>query len=540
MAQKLRAHWGRLIGASLLVLATAHLAPRWIEPPALAENRVLAERPAWPASLGELRAFRKAADAWVADRFPPRAHLIGALNALRLQFGVSGSPRVIVGRDGWLFYDDGTHLGAARGADPLTREAARAWLAALAGRTEALRARGAAYVVLIPPTKEVMVPDKLPGWYGGPNPDRHAPSLARLAQASGAGRVLYLEQALARPTRWGLATYSPHDTHWTGVGAYYGYAALMSELQRQGIGEGPRPIEAFAEVADAADQPGDLALMLGVASFVRTRAPALEDVSARPLWVVSYLTDRRDWTAPQVIDTGQPGKPVLLMTRDSFSNALVPFLYGDFSRIILTHNQEGPWREDLMARFQPDVVVTQVVETGVGPVMSPAPPASAEALARIEASLDAPRPTGAVPRLRKIEGTARDDRLTGAREADQMQGRPGNDTLRGLGGPDALRGGRGRDSLDGGDGDDWLSGGREDDVLRGGRGADTFNAGVDGGTDRVLDFSAAEGDVVRLDPGTAFTVRQEGADTVIEMAGARLILVGVQAAGLPAGVIARK
>ena len=44
-------------------------------------------------------------------------------------------------------------------------------------------------------------------------------------------------------------------------------------------------------------------------------------------------------------------------------------------------------------------------------------------------------------------------------------------------------------------------------------------------------------DRVELDPNTAFTVRQVGPDTVVEMKDARLILKGVKAADLPLGAV---
>jgi hypothetical protein len=64
-----------------------------------------------------------------------------------------------------------------------------------------------------------------------------------------------------------------------------------------------------------------------------------------------------------------------------------------------------------------------------------------------------------------------------------------------------------------------------------------FHSFAEAGLDRVTDFSAAEGDSVELDPGTAYTVRQVGADTVVEMSAGRVVLVGVTAAALPVGWI---
>jgi hypothetical protein len=54
----------------------------------------------------------------------------------------------------------------------------------------------------------------------------------------------------------------------------------------------------------------------------------------------------------------------------------------------------------------------------------------------------------------------------------------------------------------------------------------------------VTDFNVSEGDRVRLDPGTIYTLGQVGADTVIDMgAGNQMILQNVQLASLPNGWI---
>jgi hypothetical protein len=531
-----RPHWRRLTAASVAVLAAGFLLPLAVKPPELIENRTLASLPPTPRSWRELRAWPKAADAYVADHFPSRPHLIGALNYLRYLAGVSGSERVIIGRHGWLFYDDGGHFHAARN-DPLFSDAqARDWLAALAGRTEQLKARGATYLVLVGPDKEVVDPREGPAWYPGPDPNRPAALLARLNHEAQAGELIYPAAELAREARWGLKVYNRVETHWTGLGAYYAYAAVIERLHALGITDGPRPIEAFGEVHDPF-KPRNLSLMLGIASFVDDDYPEFADPALNP--ATRYLTKDTAWTAPQVIDTGLAGKPVLLMVRDSFSLALVPFLEDHFSRIVLVHLQDGFWRPELVARFKPDVVISEVVESGAPAIMAGSPPASQAAETRIAAALARPhRIAWPPPKPRPvhvIEGGPGPDLIRGTDGPDLIRGRQGNDTIRGLAGNDTLHGGQGNDWLDGGDGDDWLSGDRGDDTLVGGHGADIFHSAAGAGTDLVLDFSAAEGDRVELARGTAYAVRQEGADTVVEMQGARLILRGVRAADLPPG-----
>lgn len=129
------------------------------------------------------------------------------------------------------------------------------------------------------------------------------------------------------------------------------------------------------------------------------------------------------------------------------------------------------------------------------------------------------------------------DLLYGDAGRDQVYGNMGADTGYGGEGNDTLRGGQDNDVLFGEDGDDFISGDRGSDNLVGGNGADTFNTFAGAGADYVRDFSATEGDRVRVE-GASYTLSQSGADTVVNLGGGDMvILVGVQLSGLPAGWI---
>ncbi|MDP3749244.1 MAG: hypothetical protein Q8Q88_19585 [Phenylobacterium sp.] len=404
----LNLHWRVLTASVAAILIAAFVVPPWLPAPDLKENRTLASAPAWPTHPGDFDRFRAGVDTYVADRFPARAHLIAAFNYARLPFQVTGSSRVIVGRSGWLFYDDGSHLGSARGDPALTAGETRAWLTALAGRTEALRAHGTPYLVVTAPLKETVYPQYGPAWYAGPSDERAGLRLATLAKRSGAGDVLHLYSAVETATHSGVKTFSPHDTHWTGAGAYMAYVAIMHELQRLEVGEPPRPMADFPPTTASAYR--DLAQMLGVAGLVNLDYVALGDPLAEQQHVTTYLTSKRDWTGARVIKTGEVGKPTVLITVDSFSNALLPFLYSHFSTLIIAHNQDGAWREDLIKRFDPDLVILEVVESGLKFSMDVAPAASPAAVAKIN-SLDLGGPPSKVLVQGAIKSVDSDARL---------------------------------------------------------------------------------------------------------------------------------
>jgi Ca2+-binding RTX toxin-like protein len=133
-----------------------------------------------------------------------------------------------------------------------------------------------------------------------------------------------------------------------------------------------------------------------------------------------------------------------------------------------------------------------------------------------------------------VVGGKNNDLLLGEQGHDLVYGNLGNDTGVGGDGNDVVRGGQDKDVLFGGAGDDYMSGDKGDDTVSGGAGADLFHTFGDAGLDRVLDFSAPEGDRVLLDAGTNYTVAQVGADTVVSMTGGgQMVLVGVQLSSLP-------
>ncbi len=372
-----------LIAIIIILMTGLLLIDKVIAPPLLQEGRVMAGPPAW-TGMAHLAAFRRQTEDYISDRFPARHHLIGTLNYVRMQFGDSGTDRVLVGRDGWLFYNDGSKLGLARGKPPLTDAQAAEWLRGLSGRVESLPGR--IYLVVVPPAKDTIYPQFGPHWYEGPSPRRAGLTLANLAARTEPGHVIHLRGPVQAVANSGVGAFSRHDTHWTGDGAYAGYVAVMAQLRALGLDQPTRPLSDFVIKTPGPQPPRDLAMMLGVASFYPLDYRSYIDPKSPPK-TITWLSDRRGWNAPQVVDTGEVGKPTLLMTRDSFSNALNPFLLGHFSRVILTHIDDGFWRQDLIDRFQPDVVMLQVQEHGLVSTMYGSPAVSEAAEARIQAAL---------------------------------------------------------------------------------------------------------------------------------------------------------
>ena len=334
---------------------------------ARSENRELAARPRRPVSWAEWRAFPAAASHYFEDHFGLRARLVRWQALLRLRvFGVSASPDVIVGRDGWLFYagDGGTEDIVS--AVPFTHAELDAWRTTLEHTRDWMQARGIAYVFVLAPDKHEVYPELLPASVRRVGVESRSDALVRYLREHSTVPVLDLRETLSA-AKGRERIYHRTDTHWNDRGAYAASQALLRVLA-------PR-LSAPAHGRDAYTPrevvvPGlDLAGMLGIADG--TTEEDLRLVPRAPLRariVEPARPDARLMDARIVTEQDAPSRPRAVVFRDSFGSALIPFLSEEFSRAVYL------WQYNV----DPDVVLAErpdvVIQEWVGRRLSTMPP----------------------------------------------------------------------------------------------------------------------------------------------------------------------
>jgi len=257
-------------------------------------------------------------------------------------------------------------------ADGAPEESGR-WAAGLrASRAEAQRA-GAEFYVLFGPLAETIYPEKLPTWVPAQRRSTGVDSILSAVDVDAARSVLDVRGILLRNKEAQFPVYSPFETHWTGYGAYLAYVELIDRIRERQpwIGRALQ-LERFERATLAPDyEPGNLALMLGIASFVDVRFPVFKPPAHPERRVERLSSVRTDWSAPTVVTTGTRNGRTLLLVRDSFSLMLSPLLEPHFERLVMSHLEDGFFRPDLISRYRPDVIVTEVIESGLKFVMQP-------------------------------------------------------------------------------------------------------------------------------------------------------------------------
>ena len=199
------------------------------------------------------------------------------------------------------------------------------------------------YFSLIPGKVSVWA-DRLPD--GAPN----ASEEDILAQAEESTQARWVDIAAALEAHKGEDIYYRLDHHWTSLGAYYGYAALM-----EAMGLEAAPLSDYEKTTVSTDFNGTTYSSSGV----RWMAPDAIDIyvpeegiavtawnGSQPEAGVLY-----DWSKlevkdkysfflggnkPLVVAEGRnTDGPRLLVIRDSYSDSLAPFLTADFSQVHL-------------------------------------------------------------------------------------------------------------------------------------------------------------------------------------------------------------
>jgi len=330
------------------------------------EKRLLAPWPRLEPTLASVSAWPDGVEAWFDDHLGFRDWLIRSWARLQIGvFGVSPAPKLIVGKSGWLFFGDRQAIAHYRGIDPLSdRELAR-WQSVLEQRRDWLAEQGIAYLVVLVPDKHEMyaeyMPDSLPR-----SGDRHPlDQLVRYLDGHSDVEVLDLRPPLLA-AKQRERVYHKTDSHWNDRGAYVAYRAIHERLQRllpALAGVPPARAAAASHV-----EPG-----LGLAHIVGLEDVYPEEVlearliapraSIKPEHQPGY--DERVRTL-QPIAHGVPDAalPRAVVFRDSFANALVPYLSEDFSRVLYVWNRDVDPR--VVAIERPDVVIQEIVGRFLG------------------------------------------------------------------------------------------------------------------------------------------------------------------------------
>ena len=322
----------------------------WAPTVSTSENRELADAPSLVDENGAPN-LNMLADwgAYFEDHFAYRNELVASNAALRSLLGVSSTDQVVLGTDGWLYY--GGTLADYLGKNELSDRALFNIAHSLSMLQNYVHSRGAEFVLAIAPNKNSLYPEHMPSYYLATPNASNWERLKPLLDKEGVAYVDLFEVLGNAESR----LYYLRDSHWTNKGALLAANALLAALGRA-------PIEApDGSWIERDDWLGDLESMLHPVWATAEPAVYTEGINdgdsmSGSRWGYTVGSDVTD----DEIETVGPGGGRLLMYRDSFGNALLPYLSTAFRGV--RFSKLIPYNALEIDRFDADCVVVERAE----------------------------------------------------------------------------------------------------------------------------------------------------------------------------------
>ena len=196
------------------------------------EKRNLAEFPAISDSTGFNSSFSSQFDTWYNDHFAKRDEIVSINNAIFQNKGYAQNESVIEGEEGWLFYKLHNSIETYSNL-PLINEydlgAIKNYLLTI---NNWCNAHGKKFYFLVCPNKTTIYGEKvrhIKKFQDDENSD--VTRLLKYLEGSGI-KVVFSKDELMKHKNDGNLLFRKHDTHYSEMGAYYTYKAMMDVISK--------------------------------------------------------------------------------------------------------------------------------------------------------------------------------------------------------------------------------------------------------------------------------------------------------------------
>lgn len=292
---------------------------------------------------------------WFSDCFAFRQELVTADAMIKGKiFHVSNNEKVITGKDGWLYFSEtkDDYLGR----NTLSRRGIHNCAKVLELLQEEAGKQGCKFLFVPVPNKNSLYPEYMPEWYVKENTDNNYSLLKEEMEKHQIAFVDLKQIFLEEDT----VMYHKLDTHWNNQGAAFASGCIFDNLGKEHTDYSKETYQVINNFS------GDLWGML------YPKWNRLDDnvIYSRP-HIYEYCNDVNT-TEDMFIETRcQEKEGSLVMFRDSFGNALLPFLADEYKMAYFTKAVPYDWT--LLEQYQADTVILELTERHIASLQQELP-----------------------------------------------------------------------------------------------------------------------------------------------------------------------
>jgi alginate O-acetyltransferase complex protein AlgJ len=332
------------------------------------ENRNLARKPLFNIAL--LDPYPKRYEKYYNDHFLLRTQLL-RVNALTDYFLFRKSPApqdVAIGKEGWMYLTQ-KEKEVYTGAFMLNDYQVFRLVKELRDRTIQLKQMGIRFYVAFAPTKPDIYPEYLPDDFiycrTGTVTEKIISQIKKYRDIN----FIELENPLIEAKKH-ARLFNKTDNHWNNIGGFVAYRELAKRICRDFP---TMRVLTDSDIVfhDTISKPGNLAIMTNLTDYMKEQdfIPVIRDSKSKSGKKSGYKplhywepTDNLE----VVSETGENTRPKALVFRDSFTNAVMPFLDESFGKTVYIFDS---WRygfnRPIVENEKPDFVLLIIFEPHV-------------------------------------------------------------------------------------------------------------------------------------------------------------------------------
>jgi len=330
------------------------------------ENRALKSLPEF--SIDTMDSFPVEFDEYYSDHFTLR-NLMLKLNS-KIQFHwfnlAPHRGKAFIGKQGWMYLIK-DEMELYEGKNIFTKDKIQRFVDVVNYRKHILDSLNSKYYLVVIPIKATVYPEFLPLSKSNPGSFTLTDQVVEALSRESAVKVIDLRDTLRNHKNEQPLFYKT-DNHWNEYGAFIAYRAIMEVMTKDFPRLKVRELSDFK--VDTIETNGKgLTNMMGLIDEVnekeitltpRFQKKAVEgEKSQYP--VPDYFPYKNAWE--QVYVTGDSSLPKLLVIRDSFGGALIPFLDDHFSKsVFIFDGWQHNLNEEILYHEKPDIYIQLVVE----------------------------------------------------------------------------------------------------------------------------------------------------------------------------------
>ena len=325
------------------------------------ENRSLAKAAELRKNGRFNEKYGKEFDAWLSDRFRGRLKLVNLYTDVNNYIiGKLENSRAMKGKDGFLFYKGDGSVANYQNRFLFTEAELEKIRNNIIKRRKILAEQGIQYYVMIAPDKNRVYGENYPDDYIIKYAEQgRAEQLVEYLKNNGID-IVYPLNTILEAKKEG-AVYFRLDTHWNNYAAFLGYTEMMQEIAENNPDVKSLTFNDFVKES-VPEKSGDLLKMLNI-KVEEVEIPENKVLSLKKKTKYNYTYLRNeDKKGVEIVNKNPLNNLRLLMLRDSFTNAMVPYFSETFSeaKYIWDHNFNANY--EAICTYKPDIVIHEIVE----------------------------------------------------------------------------------------------------------------------------------------------------------------------------------